>query len=85
MMKLKNFRIAAALTTCSLLGAMPPAAAAVAIQGQVQAGGGALAGSTVTLWAAGAGAPKQLAQAKTGNDGQFQLGSGDALGADVVL
>ena len=35
-----------------------PAAAAVRIEGQVQAGGGPLASSTVTLWAASAGDPK---------------------------
>ena len=34
----------------------------VVVEGQVQAGGGPLASSTVTLWAASAGEPKQLAQ-----------------------
>ena len=33
--------------------------AAVRIDGQVQAGGGVVAGSTVTLWAGSAGDPKQ--------------------------
>ena len=42
-----------------------PAEAAVNIEGQVEAGGGSVAGSTVTLWAASAGEPKQLAQTKT--------------------
>ena len=37
-------------------------------------GGGALASSTVTLWAASASAPKQLAQPRTGTDGRFELG-----------
>src|SRR5262245_19925885 len=57
----------------------------VRIEGQVQAGGGPLANLTVTLWAASAGEPRQLAQARTNNDGRFELGSQDTLGADVIL
>src|SRR5262249_35846878 len=57
----------------------------VLIEGQVQAGGGPLANSTVTLWAASAGEPRQLAQARTSNDGRFELGSQETLGADVIL
>src|SRR5262249_39271158 len=57
----------------------------VRIEGQVQAGGGPLANSTVTLWAASAGEPRQLAQARTNNDGRFELGNQEALGADVIL
>ncbi len=48
-----------------------PAAAAVHIDGQVQAGGGAVAGSSVSLWVATANAPARLAQATTGADGSF--------------
>src|SRR5262250_1277468 len=62
-----------------------PAAAAVRIEGQVQAGGGPLANSTVTLWSASAGEPRQLAQARTSSDGRFELGSQETLGTDVVL
>src|SRR5215470_8252025 len=62
-----------------------PAAAAVRIEGQVQAGGGPLANSTVTLWAASAADPRQLAQARTSSDGRFELGSQDSLGKDVIL
>jgi hypothetical protein len=54
-----------------------PAAAAVHIDGQVQSGGGAVANSTVTLWAGSASEPRQLAQAKTADDGSFAL-SADA-------
>ena len=57
----------------------------VRIEGQVQAGGGPLANSTVTLWAASAGEPRQIAQARTNNDGRFELGSQETLGADVIL
>ena len=40
--------------------------AAVSLNGQVLGGGAPIASSTVTLYAASAAAPKQLAQAKTG-------------------
>jgi hypothetical protein len=57
-----------------LLGALGGAAtAAVRIEGKVQAGGGPVANSTVTLWADSAGEPTQLAQARTGDDGSFAL------------
>ena len=73
-----------------LMGGLPslvcgPAAAAVRIEGQVQAGGGAVANSTVTLWAASAGEPKQLAQTQTSSDGHFQLATDETPGADVSL
>jgi hypothetical protein len=60
-------------------------AAAVRIEGLVQGGGGPLANSTVTLWAAGADQPRQLAQARSNNDGQFEVGSQETLGADTTL
>lgn len=47
--------------------------AAGPISGQVTAGGSAVAGSTVTLWAATAGPPRQLLQTMTGADGGFKL------------
>ena len=62
-----------------------PAAADVRIEGQVQAGGGPLASSTVTLWAASAGEPRQLAQTKSGSDGRFQLGTTETPDKDVIL
>ncbi len=75
---------AAALATCALFGwVCNPAAATVHIEGQVQAGGGPLANSTVTLWEANAGDPKQLAQTQTGSDGRFELGTDETPGADV--
>jgi hypothetical protein len=46
------------------------------IEGQATIGGAPLAGSTVTLWAANANAPRQLAQARTGVDGHFALSAG---------
>ena len=78
--------IAVVLATCGLLGwACNPGAAAVHIEGQVQAGGGPLANSTVTLLEANAGDPKQLAQTQTDSDGRFELGTDETPGADVSL
>ena len=47
--------------------------AADSIRGQVLGGGAPIAKSTVTLWEASAGAPKQLDQAKTNDDGRFEV------------
>ncbi len=81
-------RSAFAFGVLGLLGLASGAAdAAVHIDGQVQAGGGAVAGSTVTLWAGGAGEPKQLAQVKTAGDGSFALGADETPepGASLYL
>ena len=40
---------------------------------QVLGGGAPTANSTVTLWPASAGAPKELAQTRTGADGRFTI------------
>ncbi len=48
-----------------------PAVAAMRIEGQVQAGGSAVAGAAVSLFAASAAAPARLAQAETDADGKF--------------
>jgi hypothetical protein len=86
MLKIDKTRIAVLLLAGGLLGyACGPAAAAVRIEGRVDAGGGPLAKSTVTLWAASASEPKQLAQTKTGIDGRFQLHAAETPGKDVVL
>jgi hypothetical protein len=54
------------------------------IKGQVLGGGAPIAKSTVTLWEASAGAPKQLVQTKTDGDGRFELRSKSA-GSDSIL
>ena len=78
--------LAAILLTVGLLNwTCSPVAAAVRVEGQVQAGGAAVANSTVTLWAASAGEPKQLAQAQTGSDGSFVLSSQETPGRDASL
>ncbi len=48
-----------------------PVSAAVNLFGQVLGGGAPIANSTVTLFAASAGAPRQLAQTTTRADGRF--------------
>jgi hypothetical protein len=48
-------------------------ALADSIKGQVFGAGAPIVGSMVTLWAAGAGAPTQLAQGQTDSDGRFSL------------
>ncbi len=82
----KNIKVATMLLTVGVLGCVcVPASAAVRIEGQVQAGGGGIANSSVTLWAASAGEPRQLAQARTNGDGRFELTSQETPSADVVL
>src|SRR5262249_39950797 len=74
------------LLALGMLGyACVPATAAVRVEGQVQAGGGPLANSTVTLWGASEGDPRQLAQARTSSDGRFQIDSQETIGADDML
>jgi hypothetical protein len=59
------------------------ASAVDSIQGRVLGGGAPIASSTVTLWAEDADAPKQLAQAQTGNDGRFEVRV--SASEDVIL
>src|SRR5271167_2311911 len=59
------------LTLCVLLAVT--ASAADGVKGQVTGGGAPIAKSTVTLWEASAGAPKQLGQTKTNDDGRFEV------------
>ena len=70
-----------------IVGCMLPvgASSAAGLQGQVLGTGAPIASSTVTLWAASAGAPKQLAQAKTGADGRFSLNTPVAPSTDTSL
>ena len=49
--------------------------AAEHVSGDVLGGGAPIAQSTVTLWEAGADAPKKLAEAKTNDRGQFEIRS----------
>ncbi len=60
-----------ALTALSVLSSA--SAIGAEIEGQVLGAGAPIARSAVTLWSAGAGAPRQLGQAPTGDDGRFTL------------
>jgi hypothetical protein len=73
------------LTFGILVCASGQSAAAVRIEGLVQAGDRRLANATVTLWVASTGEPKQLAQTTTNGAGQFELGSQETPGADVSV
>jgi len=59
--------------------------AAIRVEGHVQAAGRPVANSTVTLWAASAGEPRQLAQARTGADGAFVLGANETQRGETDL
>jgi hypothetical protein len=76
MPKIDKSHLAAVLLTGGLVGwTCGPAAAEVRIGGQVQGGGGPIARATITLWAAGPGAPQKLAETQTKDDGSFDLES----------
>ena len=59
-------------------------AAAATINGQVLGGSAPIANSTVTLFAASAGAPRQLGQVRTGTDGRFVLNAPSGVGNDTT-
>src|SRR5215470_12127529 len=84
MFKTGKNHIAAMLLSSGLLGSTCIPAAAVSIDGQVIIGGAPVAVSTVTLWEADTNAPRQLAQAQTGNDGRFRLNA-DGKGAVLYV
>ncbi len=67
------------------LACASPAVAALRIEGQVQGGGGPIANSTVTLWAASANAPAQLAQVKTDATGHFEISTDQSPSNDISL
>jgi hypothetical protein len=62
-----------------------PVTAAVSLNGQVLGTGAPIAGSTVTLYAASAGAPKQLAQTRSSVDGRFALNAAGTPGPNAIL
>lgn len=70
---------------CALWLAMSSFAAAQTIEGQVMGAGAPIARSAVTLWSAGPGAPKQLAQTQGGDDGRFTLSVAGTGGPEEIL
>src|SRR5262249_37094056 len=79
-----SFAVLIAFAIGSLMSAMS-ALAAVSLNGQVLGGGGPVANSTVTLWAATAGAPAHLGQARTGSDGRFTIAAAADPPRDATL
>jgi hypothetical protein len=69
------------VATVLLTGA---AFAADGISRLVALGGAPVAKSTVTLWETSAGAPRQLNQTKSGDDGRFEVRAEDARGGGVL-
>jgi hypothetical protein len=55
-----------------------PIALAASLEGQVLGGGKPIADSSVTLWSASSGEPKQIAQTKSGKDGRFTFANVNA-------
>src|SRR5271166_3163911 len=86
MLKLAKAPILTTLLSAGLLGyACGTVAAADVLKGQVLGGGQPINNSTVTLWAASAGAPMQLGQARSGADGSFTLNPTDAADKNAIL
>ena len=54
------------------------------ISGVVRGAGSPIAGSLVTIYVAGPGAPRQLDQTKSGTDGTFKLNPGPSQEGDVL-
>src|SRR5215475_2818690 len=69
--RIRAFILVAVLAAATVLGA--GSARAQPIDGVVQGGGGPIATATVTLWAAGQGAPRKLGETSTRDDGGFAL------------
>jgi hypothetical protein len=76
-----RFRLVGVLSVALASSAL----AADHLSGRVLGAGGPIANSTVTLWDAGSNEPKKLAEAKTNDQGQFEIRSTAARGADSFL
>ena len=74
--------VAVVIFSLPLAGAV---GATESVEGQVLGAGAPIAISTVTLWAASADAPRQLAQTQTGDDGRFTLSVGGSGSEDSIL
>jgi hypothetical protein len=75
-MKILNKLLMMAISAVIFTVPVPPGvASADNIGGKVEGGGGPIAKASVTLWAAGPGAPQKLAETQTKDDGSFDLES----------
>ena len=72
-MKTTRNRNHIAIALIGALALMNPRSFATDLSGSVQSAAKPIAGTAVTLYAAGTGAPTQLAQAKTDDQGVFKL------------
>src|SRR5215470_19832135 len=79
-----NFAVLIAFAIGSLMSTMS-AFGAVSFNGQVLGEGRPIADSTVTLWAATAGAPAQRGQTRTGADGRFTIAATADPPGDATL
>jgi hypothetical protein len=71
--------------SASVTAAVAPASAQQQLQGQVLGAGAPIANATVTLWAASAAAPVQLARTQSDADGRFTLRIAQAPSGDTSL
>jgi hypothetical protein len=85
MMITRRFWIGLLVLGAAVTAAAAPASAQSTLNGQVLGAGAPIANATVTLWVASAGAPAQLAQAKTGAGGRFALTAPSARAGDAAL
>jgi integrase len=74
----------AACTIVAVFSTATVRATAADIAGKVQGANSPIAGSTVTLYAAGTGTPVQLAQSKTDDNGAFRLNVGKAPASSIL-
>src|SRR5215470_9017881 len=81
---MRKLVVSMAFATLPILS-VGPVLAADRLEGLVLGGGAPIADATVTLWAASAGAPAQLAQTQTGTDGRFSLALRTAPGSGASL
>src|SRR6516165_3058568 len=83
-MKQSLLRLLRALPLITALALAPVRADAAEISGTVRAANKPIAGATVTLYAAGTAAPAKLAEAKSDQQGAFNLDAGQQP-SDAVL
>jgi streptogramin lyase len=79
-----RFKLVGALSVAPLILASSTLAADH-LSGRVLGAGSPIANSTVTLWEASSSEPKKLAEAKTNDQGQFDIRSTAARGTDSFL
>jgi hypothetical protein len=77
-------KLIALLLTMAAIGLAAPRAHAAEINGSVQVANKPVAGATVTLYAASAGAPVKVAEAKSDGEGAFTVDAGEPSNDKVL-